>query len=280
MAFLGDFGKLLGNIGKGLGGIATGAISGFLGTGGSPWGALLGGVGGLFSGKESDRIGTYIPPTIQEAYNIVKNLEGQVGNIANLQYSIQAPFVNEAYNIFKTTPFTYDTLFKEAERNISDKYNSLFSNVFQQMNNQWSKSALGLSALGMYNSPATQLTQSDIVNQLYGKVAEAQTKDLVGLDKDKLNAFLNYYDKAPQVLTSFSDIFTSINPEINKFDLQQKLAGLLNGLSSNVTIYPKSTPLQQISSSLNNYIKNSQQDLPDFGQTMSSIFSKIKGIFS
>jgi hypothetical protein len=280
MSFLGSFGKLIGDIGKGLGGIATGAISGFLGTGGSPWGALLGGVGGLFSGKESDRIGTYIPPTTQEAYNIIKGLEGQVGDIAKLQYSIQAPFVNEAYSLFKSTPFTYDALFREADRNITNRYNNLFNNVYQQMQNQWSKSALGLSALGMYNTPATQLTQSDIVNQLYGKVAEAQTKELISLDKDKLNAFLNYYDKAPQVLTSFSDIFTSINPEINKFDLQTKLAGILNGLSSNVTIYPKSTPLQQISSSLNNYIKNNANNLPDFGQTIDSLFGRIKSIFS
>lgn len=268
----------IGSIFKDVGKVATGAVGGFLSTG-NPWGAVAGGIGGLLSsgggGGSNNYVGTYMPPTSQEAYNIVKGLEGQIDNISSSQYNIMKPYLDEALSMFRNEPSKFEELFNNANQSITNRYSNLFDIVKTQMQNQWNKSALNLSSLGMYNTPATQLTQSDIVNQLYGKVAEAETSDLVGLDKDKLNAFLNYYSNAPQILASFGETFAKINPELDKYERMLQLAGVLNGLSGSTVIYPKTTPLQQISGMVNNYIKNNASSLPSFGD----VFDKVKGIF-
>lgn len=269
----------LGSIFKGIGNALAGAVGGFLSTG-SPLGAIVGGIGGLFGGRKgstaNDHIGAYIPPTSQEAYNIIKGLEGQVPSIAYTQFAIQKPFIDEAYSIFKSAPSTYGQLFTNVEGSIKERYSDLFNTIKSQLENQWNKSALGLSALGLYNTGASQLTQADLLDQIYSKIAEAQTKELVNLDEAKLNAYLNYYDQAPKILTSFSDIYAKLNPEVSKFELQLDLAKVLNGLSANTVIYPKSTPLQQVSGMLNNYLLNSAIHLPDFGD----LFGGIKKLFS
>jgi hypothetical protein len=315
-------GGFLGSIGKAIGG----AVSGFLGTG-SPWGAVVGGVGGLLGGGGGGgggggdgHIGTYIPPTTMEAYNIVKGLEGQVGDITKRQYDIQKPYLDEALNVFRNEPNTIlnlfdqtrnatlnnygalynnvNNLFNSTENSIKGRYSDLYNVVASQLDNQWSKSALGLSALGMYNTPATQLTQSDIVNQLYGRVAEKEADSLVGLDTDRLsslsnilgteasniynldtsqtNALLNYYNSAPNTLLSFSDSYAQIDPDLNKFKTQLGLAQVLQGLSADVLAYPKTTPLEQASKQLNDYIRNNSKNLPDFGKTMGNIFGGVK----
>jgi hypothetical protein len=274
----------LGSIFKGIGKVFTGAIGSFLSTG-SPWGALIGGIGGLFGGRGGGgsgdgHVGVYIPPTTQEAYNIIRNLEGQVGNIAFSQYNIMKPYLDEAYNIFKTEPDIINRLFSEEEAIVSNRYSNLFNTIKQQLDNQWSKSALNLSALGMYNTPATQFIQSDIVNNIYGKIAESELKDLDAITDNRIRALLGYYDKAPQFLAGLGETYANINPDVDRYNRMLQLAGVLNGLSGSTVVYPKSTPLEQISKSLDNYIKNNAKSLPDFDQTMGKIFNGVSSIFS
>ena len=273
--------SFLGSIGDAI----TGAVSGFLGTG-SPWGAVAGaglsllggsgGGGGGSGGGGGGQVGTYIPPTTQEAYNIIKGLEGQVGNVASSEYNIVKPYLEEAYSLFENQPTTFEELFNAASQDILSRYSDLFNNVQSQMQNQWSKKALGLSALGMYNTPATQLTQSDIVNQLYGRVAEAQAQDLIGLNKSKLNAYLNYYEKAPAFLSTFGETLSKFDPTVNQYKLQLGLANALQGITDQTVLYPKTTPLQQISNQLNDYIKNNAKSLP----SISDVFNGVGSIFS
>jgi hypothetical protein len=246
MSFLGSIGKAVGNL-----------------------------VGGLFGGGDSSRnVGVVIPPTTQEAYNIVKGLEGQVGDIASSQYNIMKPYLDEALFTFRNFPNTINQLYSDTEGTIGNRYTSLFNNIQSQMNNQWSKSALGLSALGMYNTPATQLTQSDIVNQLYGKIAEQETQALNQLDINKMGNLIDYYSKAPQLLSSFGETFASVDPTINKYNLQLQLAGVLNGL--NTALYPKTSPLAQVGKMLGNAILQSKE-LPSFSGIMNSISSIFGG---
>jgi hypothetical protein len=276
MGFLGSIGKAIG-----------GAISGFIGTGGNPWGAVVGGIGGLLGGGGGGggdggggRVGTYIPPTTQEAYNIIKGLEGQVDKISNSQYNLMKPYLDQAYNLFRHQPDIINRLFGNEEFIVANRYSNLFNSVKKQMENQWSKSALGLSALGLYNTPATQLTQSDIVNQLYGRVAESELKDLNAITDNRVRALLGYYTNAPQFILGMGETLVNINPEVDKFNRMLQLAGVLQGLSSSVIPYQKTTPLQYITNQLNEYIKNHSKELPDFGQTMGNIFNGVSSIFS
>jgi hypothetical protein len=140
------------------------------------------------------------------------------------------------------------------------------------MNNQWNKSATGLSAMGLYNSPATQFTQSDIVDKLFGRVAGEEVQTLNSFDASKLKALTDYYSNAPQVLATFGDTFASIDPDINRYQMQLQLAGVLNGLNS--AIYPKVSPLAQAGKLLTNAMMQANS-LPSF----SNIWSGIKGIF-
>jgi hypothetical protein len=274
-------GKAIGNIGKTVGRVATGAATGFLSTG-SPWGAVVGGVAGLLGGEwwrwllgggGNSNIGTYIPPTSLEAYNIIKGLETQVGDISSLNYNIQKPYLDEALSEFRNFPNTLNQLFGDTENRIANRYASLFDNIQTQMNNQWNKSALGLSALGMYNTPATQLTQADIVNQLYGKIAEQKTQTLNQLDLSKMSSLIDYYNRKPQFLATLGETFANIDPTINKYNMQLQLAGVLNGL--NTVLYPKISPLAQAGQMINSAILNNAQNLPSF----SSVIDSIKGIF-
>jgi hypothetical protein len=264
----------LGDIVKGIGG----AITGFIGSGGNPLGAIVGGIGGLLSGSngsDSGKIGTYIPPTSQEAYNIVKGLEGKTSYIATLQYGIEKPYIDEAYSIFKQFPTLTGGLFNSTEIAIKERYDDLFKSIQEQMNNQWSKSALGLSALGMYNTGATQLTQSDIVNQLFSKVKEAETQTLTTLDNAKLTALLDYYSKAPNVLSAFGETYANLNPEINKYKMDLDLASVLNGISANAVVYPKASPIQQAGDLLTSIIGVSK-NLPSWSVFTSGL-SRIFG---
>jgi hypothetical protein len=260
--------SFLGSISKALGGAALG----FLGSGGNPVGAILGGVGGLLSGR-GNRVETYTPPTTQEAQNIIESVKGQVGDIASRQYNIEAPYLNEALSVFQNFPNTLNQLFSETEETIDERYGKLFNNIQSQMQNEWSKSALGLSALGMYNTPATQLRQSDIVNQLYGKIAEQETQALNKLDIDKMTSFIDYYNKAPMLLSSFGETFASIDPAIKEYEMKLQLAGLLNGL--NTIVYPKISPLAQAGQMINTALLNNAKNLPSWD----SVVNSISGIF-
>jgi hypothetical protein len=257
---------------KGIGG----AVAGFFGSGGNPLGAIVGGLGGLFSGSggSNDRIGAYIPPTSQEAYNIIKGLEGKTSYIAKLHYGIEKPYIDEAYSIFKQFPTLTGGLFSSTESSIKGRYYDLFKSIKMQMNNQWSKSALGLSALGMYNTGAAQLTQSDIVNQLFSKVKEAETQTLTTLDNAKLTALLDYYSKAPNVLSAFGETYANLNPEINNYKMQLDLASVLNGISANTVIYPKASPIQQAGDLLTSIIgvSNNLPSWSSFTSGLSRIF--------
>lgn len=266
MSFLGSIGKAIG-----------GAISGFLGSGGNPVGAILGGIGGLLSGSGGGgggSIGTYIPPTSQEAYNIIKGLEGQVGNIATTQYNIEKPYLDEALSIFRNFPDTLSQLFGDTESEIAERYASLFDTIQNQINNQWSKSALGLSALGMYNTPATQLTQADIVNELFGKIAEEEAQALNQLDVDKMKALIEYYNNALRLLPAFGETYANISPDINKYLMLRDLAGILNGL--NVAIYPKTSPLAQVGQMINTALLLNGKNLPSWD----SVINGIRNIFN
>jgi hypothetical protein len=276
MSFLGSIGKAV-----------TGAVSGFLGTGGNPWGAVVGGVTGLLGGggggggyDGGGRVGVYMPPTTQEAYNIVKSLEGQVDKITNSQYNILKPYLDQAYNLFTQQPDIINRLFGNEEFIVANRYSNLFNSVKKQTENQWSKQALGLSALGMYNTPASQLTQADIVENLYGRVAESKLKDLNAITDNRVRALLGYYTNAPQFLLSMGETLVNINPEVDKYNRMLQLAGVMQGLSSSVIPYQKTTPLQYITQQLNDYIKNNSKALPDFGQTMGNIFNGVSSVFS
>ncbi|MBX0312749.1 MAG: hypothetical protein JHC31_13445 [Sulfurihydrogenibium sp.] len=276
---------------KGATKLVGGAVAGFLGSGGNPLGAIVGGLGGLFSGGGgggggggsggNGQIGVYIPPTTQEAYNIVKYLEGNVNNIANQQISIQKPYIDEAYNIFKQFPTTISSLFSNTENSLKSRYSDLFNVIQGQMQNQWSKSALGLSALGMYNTPATQLTQSDILSQLFGKIKEEETQALTNLDNAKLTSLIDYYSKAPSVLSGFSETYANLNPSINAYKMNLDLAQVLNGLSANSVIYPKASPIQQAGELLTDIVGMSK-NLPSWDSVKSVFnrFSSIENLFS
>lgn len=285
MAFLGSLGKVIG-----------GAATGFLISGGNPLGALVGGVagalsrsggnplgavvGGELSGSGGNQVGVVIPPTVQEAYNIIKGLEGQVGNVASSQYNIMKPYLDEALSIFRGFPNTLNQLFDNTENAIANRYASLFDNIQTQMKNQWSKSALGLSALGMYNTPATQLTQSDIVDKLFERIAEEKMQALNQLDVNKMSSLVDYYSNAPKLLATFGETFANINPDMNKYQLQLQLAGVLNGL--NTAIYPKTSPLAQTGQMINSVLLNNVKNLPSWDSVksgLSSIVSAIGGIF-
>jgi hypothetical protein len=149
------------------------------------------------------------------------------------------------------------------------------------MKNQWSKSALGLSALGMYNTPATQLTQSDIVDKLFGRIAEQEIQVLNKLDVDKMSSLLDYYNRAPQLLATFGETFASIDPTINQYNMQLQLAGLLNGL--NTIVYPKTTPLAQAGNIISSAVFNNLSKLPSwdtFKNNVSKVWGDIRGIFN
>jgi len=259
------------SIGKAIGRVAGGAIGGFLATGGNPLGAAAGGIGGLL--MKEPKIGSYTPPNVQEAQSIINGLRGQVGNIASSQYRIQKPYLDEALQIFRKFPSTINQLFNDTEKSIDQRYTNLFENIKTQMNNQWSKSALGLSALGLYNTPATQLTQSDIVNNLYGRIAEEKTEALNNLNISELNSLIDYYNRAPSFLASISDAYASLDPEIKKYQLQLQLAGVLNGL--NTAIYPQTSPLSALGGMINTALLTHGKDLPSW----SSIKDKLSGIF-
>jgi hypothetical protein len=263
----------LGDIFKGV----LGAATGFFGSGGNPIGAIVGGAAGLFGSKGgggggNNQVGVYIPPTTQEAYNIVKGLEGKTGDIARLQSNTERPYIDEAYSLFKMFPTTVNDLFGSTENSIKNRYSDLFNSIQGQMNNQWSKQALGLSALGMYNTPAATLTQSDIVNQLYGKVKEAETQTLTSVDNAKLTSLLDYYSKAPNVLSAFGETYANLNPEINNYKMQLDLASVLNGLSANTAIYPKASPLQQTGEMLSSIVGMSK-NLPSWNNVRSGFDS-------
>jgi hypothetical protein len=272
MGFLGSIGKALG-----------GAVTGFLSTGGNPIGAIVGGVGGLLSGgggssyDGNGRVGTYIPPTVQEAFNIAKGLKGKIGDVVNTQYNIEKPYLDEALSIFRSFPNTLNQLFGDTESRVANRYASLFSNIQNQMTNQWSKSALGLSALGMYNTPATQLTQSDIVDKLFGRVAEQETQALNQLDISKMSSLVDYYSNAPQVLSMFGETFAKLDPSINRYQMELQLAGLLNGL--NTVAFPKESPLSQARKLIDSAILNNAKNLPSWDDVKSG-FDKILGIFN
>jgi gas vesicle protein len=266
-----------GNIFKGL----LGAGIGFLGSGGNPIGAVVGGLGGLFGSKGSggnNRIGVYTPPTTQEAYNIVKGLESKAGDITKLHYDIEKPYIDEAYNIFKQFPNTVNNLFGDTENSIKNRYNDLFNSIQTQMNNQWSKQALGLSALGMYNTPASTLTQSDIVNQLFGRIKEAETQSLTAIDNAKLTSLLDYYSKAPSILSGFGETYANLNPEINLFKTQLDLASVLNNLSANSVLYPKASPLQQAGDLLTSIVGMSK-NLPSWDKISANFITGFHKIF-
>jgi hypothetical protein len=219
-------------------------------------------------------VGTYTPPTVQEAYNIIKGLEGQVGNIASSQYNIISPYVNEALSSFRNFPNTLNQIFGDTQNSITNRFSDLFSNIQTQMNNQWNKSALNLSAMGMYNTPATQYTQSDIVNQLFGRVAEEKTNTLNKLDAGKLQSLVDYYSRVPQVLASFGETLANINPDINKYTLQTDLAKILNGL--NTIAYPKTSPLAQASQMLGSAFLQSN-GLSSLGGLINSVSNLFSG---
>jgi len=260
MGFLGSVGKALG-----------GAIGGFLVTGGNPLGAIAGGIGGLM--MKQPQIGSYTPPNVQEAQSIINGLRGQVGKIATSQYTIQKPYLDEALQTFRKFPNTVNQLFGDTEKSIDQRYTSLFDNIQTQMNNQWNKSALGLSALGLYNTPATQLTQTDIVNNLYGRIAEEKTQALNSLDVSELNSLIDYYNRAPSFLASISDAYANLDPEIKKYQLQLQLAGVLNGL--NTAIYPQTSPLSKFGEMINTALLTHGKDLPSW----SSVKDKFSSIF-
>jgi hypothetical protein len=120
MGLFKSIGKAIGKIGKGI----LGAGIGFISSGGNPLGAVLGGIGGLFGGgggggDAGGRVGVYIPPTVQEAFNIAKGLEGQIGNIASSQYNIQKPYFDEALSIFRNFPNTVNQLFSDTENRVA-----------------------------------------------------------------------------------------------------------------------------------------------------------------
>jgi hypothetical protein len=218
-------------------------------------------------------VGNYTPPTVQEAYNIIQGLEGQVGNIASSQYNIISPYVNEALSTFRNFPNTLNQIFGDTQSSITNRYSDLFNTIQTQLNNQWNKSALNLSAMGMYNTPATQYTQSDIISQLFGKVAEEKTKTLNKLDMDKVGSLVNYYTSAPQVLASFGETLANINPDIGKYQMQLDLAKVLNGL--NTIVYPKTSPLAQAGQLLNSAFLLSN-GLP----TLSGLINGVSNLFS
>ena len=272
MGFLGKIGKAIG-----------GAVGGFIASGGNPIGAAAGAIRGAFGksgGGGGGQVGVVIPPTTQEAYNIIKGLEGQVGNVASSQYNIMKPYLDEALSIFRGFPNTLNQLFGDTGNAIANRYASLFDNIQTQMNNQWSKSALGLSALGMYNTPATLLTQSDVVDKLFGRIAEEKTQALNQLDVSKMSSLVDYYNNAPKLLTTFGETFANINPDINNYQLQLQLAGVLNGL--NTAIYPKTSPLAQAGQMINSALLNNATNLPSWDTIkggLSSIGSAIGRIF-
>jgi len=287
MAFLGSIGKAISNIGKSIGKVAVGGLTGLLSSGGNPLGAALGAAGALLSGGGGGgggggdgQVGVIIPPTSLEAFNIIKGLEGQVGDIASSQYSIMKPYLDEALSIYRGFPNTLNQIFDDTENKVANRYASLFDIIQNQMNNQWSKSALGLSALGMYNTPATQLTQSDIVNNLFGRIAEEKAKALNQLDVSKMTSLVDYYNNAPKLLATFGETYANMNPDINKYQLQLQLAGVLNGL--NTAIYPKTSPLSQAGQMINSVLLSNAKDLPSWDTVksgLSSIINSVGGFF-
>jgi hypothetical protein len=126
--------------------------------------------------------------------------------------------------------------------------------------------------MGLYNSPATQFTQSDIVDKLFGRVAGEEVQTLNSLDANKLKTLTDYYSNAPQVLATFGDTFANIDPDINNYQMQMQLAGVLNGLNS--AIFPKISPLAQAGGLLKNAMMQANS-LPSF----SNMWNGIKGIF-
>jgi len=166
---------------------------------------------------------------------------------------------------FANTESTVANLYNALANTVAQNYNSLYQNVEQQMQNQWAKSSDVLSALGMYNSPATQQTQADITTNLYGKVAQEetnvlnqvasqQTQALAGLNisnmntldqlaQSELNTLTNYYQNLPKQEQMLAGWNVQMDPTLTNFGLQMQIAQALNGL--NVGVLPQQSELSQ-----------------------------------
>jgi len=196
----------------------------------------------------------YVNSNFANAENSVNNIYNSLYNQANfnfdnLQQGIKTNFgnainsVNSLYNLFyNQANYNFDNLqqaintnFNNAESSVANRYNSLYQNIEQQMQNQWAKSSDVLSALGMYNTPATQQTQADITTQLYGNIAEQETQALSDLDISKANTLNQAYNEQTQVLNSILGQQTQALSDLNISEantLNQALSQQTNVLNS------------------------------------------------
>ncbi|DAD54652.1 TPA: hypothetical protein [Aquificae Joseph's Coat Spring virus] len=166
---------------------------------------------------------------------------------------------------FANTEATVSNIYNELANTVGQNFNNLYQNVEQQIENQWAKSADTLSALGMYNTPATQQTQADITTNLYGKIAQEETnalnqvagheaQTLAGLNisnmntlnqlaQSELGTLTNYYQNLPTQDQKLAAWNVQQDPNLTNFQMQMDIAKLLNGL--NVGALPQQSELSQ-----------------------------------
>ena len=188
-------------------------------------------------------IQTVITGNVQQAQNILNNLLNQTGQYASSLQGDNLQFFNQAQNVLNNFPSIISGLYNNTSNSISGLFNNLYSNIDQQMQNQWAKSSDILSALGMYNSPATQQTQADITTNLYGKIAQEETSALSGLDTSQLSTLVNYYQNLPKQEQMLAGWNVQMDPTLTNFGLQMQIAQALNGL--NVGVLPQQSELSQ-----------------------------------
>jgi hypothetical protein len=188
-------------------------------------------------------IQTVITGNVQQAQNILNSLLGQTGQYASSLQSDNQPFFNQAQNVLNNFPSIISGLYNNTSNSISNLFNNLYSNINQQMQNQWAQSSDVLSALGMYNSPATQQTQANITTNLYGKIAQEETNMLAGLDTSQLGTLVNYYQNLPKQEQMLAGWNVQMDPTLTNFGLQMQIAQALNGL--NVGVLPQQSELSQ-----------------------------------
>ena len=167
--------------------------------------------------------------------NLQQGIKTNFGNAINSVNSLYNSFYNQANYNFDNLQQAINTNFNNAESSVANRYNSLYQNIEQQMQNQWAKSSDVLSALGMYNTPATQQTQADITTQLYGNIAEQETQALSNLDISKANALNQAYNEQTQVLNSILGQQTQALSDLNISEantLNQALGQQTNVLNS------------------------------------------------
>ena len=186
---------------------------------------------------------TVITGNVQQAQNILNNLLGQTWQYASSLQSDNSQFFNQAQNVLNNFPNIISGLYNNTSNSISGLFNNLYSNINQQMQNQWAQSSDVLSALGMYNSPATQQTQADITTNLYGKIAQEETSALAGLDTSQLGTLVNYYQNLPKQEQMMAGWNVQMDPTLTNFGLQMQIAQALNGL--NVGVLPQQSELSQ-----------------------------------